>query len=137
MKVEEVRIDSISNHSKNPGRKCRGRPVGRPPIEIDYAACEKLARIMCTQSEIAEVLGVSLSTLEHDKEFLRIHKKGIEAGKASLRRMQWKSAEDGNVTSQIWLGKQYLGQRDKSEISGDGGGPVVLAVLKGVKLEDL
>jgi hypothetical protein len=112
-------------------------PGGRPRIKIDYAACEKLARIMCTQSEIAEVLGVSLSTLEHDKEFLRIHKKGIEAGKASLRRMQWKSAEDGNVTSQIWLGKQYLGQRDKSEISGDGGGPVVLAVLKGVKLEDL
>jgi len=113
------------------------RPVGRPPIEIDYGKCEKLARIMCTHSEIAEVLGVSLSTLEHDPEFLQVHKRGIEAGKASLRRMQWKSAEGGNVTSQIWLGKQYLGQRDKSEISGDGGGPVVLAVLKGVKLEDL
>jgi len=112
-------------------------PVGRPPIDIDYVACEKLARIMCTHSEIAEVLGVSLSTLEHDPEFLQVHKRGIEAGKASLRRMQWKSAEGGNVTSQIWLGKQYLGQRDKSEISGDGGGPVVLAVLKGVKLEDL
>jgi len=76
---------------------------------------------MCTQSEIAEVLGVSLSTLEHDKEFLRIHKKGIEAGKASLRRMQWKSAEGGNVTSQIWLGKQYLGQRDKQELTGKDG----------------
>lgn len=96
-------------------------PGGRPRIKIDYAACEKLARIMCTQSEIAEVLGVSLSTLEHDKEFLRIHKKGIEAGKASLRRMQWKSAEDGNVTSQIWLGKQYLGQRDKQELTGKDG----------------
>lgn len=97
------------------------KPVGRPPIEIDYGKCEKLARIMCTQSEIAEVLGVSLSTLEHDKEFLRIHKKGIEAGKASLRRMQWKSAEGGNVTSQIWLGKQYLGQRDKQELTGKDG----------------
>jgi len=96
-------------------------PGGRPRIKIDYAACEKLARIMCTQSEIAEVLGVSLSTLEHDKEFLRIHKKGIEAGKASLRRMQWKSAEGGNVTSQIWLGKQYLGQRDKQELTGKDG----------------
>lgn len=95
-------------------------PGGRPRIKIDYAACEKLARIMCTQSEIAEVLGVSLSTLEHDKEFLRIHKKGIEAGKASLRRMQWKSAEGGNVTSQIWLGKQYLGQRDKQEVEHSG-----------------
>lgn len=96
-------------------------PVGRPPIDIDYAACEKLARIMCTHSEIAEVLGVSLSTLEHDQQFLQVHKKGIEAGKASLRRMQWKSAEDGNVTSQIWLGKQYLGQRDKQELTGKDG----------------
>lgn len=96
-------------------------PVGRPPIDIDYVACEKLARIMCTHSEIAEVLGVSLSTLEHDQEFLQVHKKGIEAGKASLRRMQWKSAEDGNVTSQIWLGKQYLGQRDKQELTGKDG----------------
>lgn len=101
-------------------------PGGRPRIKIDYAACEKLARIMCTQSEIAEVLGVSLSTLEHDKEFLRIHKKGIEAGKASLRRMQWKSAEDGNVTSQIWLGKQYLGQRDKQELTGKDGEQLVV-----------
>ena len=108
-------------------------PGGKPRIKIDYAACEKLDRIMCTQLEIAEVLGVSLSTLEHDKEFLRIHKKGIEAGKASLRRMQWKSAEGGNVTSQIWLGKQYLGQRDKSEISGPEGEPlkVVFNVVDG------
>ena len=113
------------------------RKVGCPPAEIDYEACKELAKIMCTQSEIAAVIGVSLSTLEHDQEFLRIHKEGMEQGKSSLRRMQYKSAEDGNVTSQIWLGKQYLGQRDKSEISGDGGGPVVLAVLKGVRLEDL
>jgi hypothetical protein len=101
-------------------------PVGRPPIEIDYAACVKLARIMCTHSEIAEVLGVSISTLEHDQQFLQVHKKGIEAGKASLRRMQWKSAEEGNVTSQIWLGKQYLGQRDKrdTEVTGKDGEPI-------------
>lgn len=100
------------------------RPVGCPPKEIDYEACEKLARIMCTQSEIAEVLGVSLSTLEHDKEFLRIHKKGQENGRASLRRMQYKGAEAGNPTMLIWLGKQYLGQRDKQELTGKDGGPI-------------
>ena len=33
----------------------------------------------------------------------------------SLRRQQFKSAEAGNVTMQIWLGKQYLGQTDKVE----------------------
>jgi hypothetical protein len=29
-----------------------------------------------------------------------------------LRRMQFESANKGNVTMQIWLGKQYLGQSD-------------------------
>ena len=38
--------------------------------------------------------------------------KGREHAKISLRRMQFKSAEGGNVTMQIWLGKQLLGQRD-------------------------
>ena len=31
--------------------------------------------------------------------------------------MQWKSAEDGNVTMQIWLGKQVLGQAEKQEVT--------------------
>jgi len=30
--------------------------------------------------------------------------------------MQWKSAQNGNVTMQIWLGKNMLGQRDHNEI---------------------
>ena len=81
---------------------------------------------MCTQSEIASVLGISVSLLEHDPEFLRIHKKGMETGKASLRRMQYAAASGGNPTMLIWLGKQYLGQRDKSdqEITGKDGGAI-------------
>ena len=35
----------------------------------------------------------------------------------SLRRAQWKSAKSGNVTMQIWLGKQWLGQKEQSEVS--------------------
>jgi hypothetical protein len=30
--------------------------------------------------------------------------------------MQYTSAEAGNVTMQIWLGKQWLGQTDKNQI---------------------
>jgi hypothetical protein len=40
----------------------------------------------------------------------------MEAGKSSLRRLQWKSALGGNVVMQIWLGKQYLGQRDEHAV---------------------
>jgi hypothetical protein len=39
----------------------------------------------------------------------------------SLRRMQWQAAENGNPTMLVWLGKQYLNQKDKAEqtISGE------------------
>ncbi len=35
----------------------------------------------------------------------------------SLRRKQWRAAEEGNTTMLVWLGKQYLGQKDKSEMN--------------------
>ncbi len=90
------------------------RKVGRPKIQIDYETCEKLASIFCTQSEIAAFIDVSLSTLDHDKEFLRIHRKGIEIAKMSLRRKQFKLA-DKSAGMAIFLGKNYLGQRDTQE----------------------
>ena len=89
--------------------------VGRPKKQIDYEAVEKLAKIQCTQEEISNFLGISTRTLQKDDEFLRVYKKGIENGKMSLRRMQFKKANDGNVSMLIWLGKQYLGQTDKVE----------------------
>lgn len=102
---------------------------GRKKIPIDYEKAEKLASIMCTQSEIACVLGVSLGVLEHDPEFQRIHKKGMEHGRASLRRMQYSAASNGNPTMLIWLGKQHLGQRDRidQEITGKDGAPLIPA----------
>lgn len=79
---------------------------------IDYDLVAKLAEIQCTQEEIARILGCSTKTLQRDDTFCLIYKKGLETGRRSLRRFQWKSAEKGNVTMQIWLGKQYLGQKD-------------------------
>lgn len=38
--------------------------------------------------------------------------------------MQWKSAKSGNVTMQIWLGKQLLAQKDKVEHTGKDDGPI-------------
>lgn len=89
--------------------------AGRPKKKIDYQTVEKLANIQCTQEEISNFLGISTRTLQKDKEFLRIYKKGLENGKMSLRRMQFKKANDGNVSMLIWLGKQYLGQTEKVE----------------------
>ena len=86
--------------------------TGRPKKVIDYELAGKLAMIQCTEIEIAGLLEVSVRTLQNDAEFLRVFSEKKELGKSSLRRMQWKKAEQGNVTMQIWLGKQYLGQRD-------------------------
>lgn len=85
--------------------------MARPKKEINYETVEKLANIQCTQEEIASFLGLSVRTLQRDEEFCRIYKKGQDNGKMSLRRMQFKLAEK-NATMALWLGKQYLGQRD-------------------------
>ena len=84
---------------------------------------ENLAKIQCTEDEAAAILGVDQSTLNR---FLHKHKKamdawmfGVRTGKASLRRMQFKAAEDGNVTMLIWLGKQFLGQKDQHHVVGE------------------
>lgn len=89
--------------------------MARPKKVIDYEAVEKLANLQCTQEEIASFLGLSVRTLQRDEEFCRIYKKGQDNGRMSLRRMQFKLA-DKNPTMAIWLGKQYLKQRDNIEI---------------------
>lgn len=91
-------------------------PAGRPKIEIDYVTVEKLANIQCTQEEIASFLGISSRTLLRDEKFKELFAKGRENGKMSLRRIQWKHAEK-SVPMAIWLGKQYLGQRDNIEVN--------------------
>ena len=94
-------------------------PAGRPKKEIDYTTVEKLANIQCTQDEIASFLGISTRTLQRDEQFMELFNRGRENGKMSLRRMQWKHAEK-SVPMAIWLGKQYLGQRDKVQYTDDG-----------------
>jgi len=101
------------------------KPVGRPKKVIDYEAAEKLAYLHCTQEEMASFLGVSTDTLRRDPVFCDIYKKGMDNGRTSLRRLQWKQAEEGNTTMLIWLGKQILGQRDKQELTGADGESLV------------
>lgn len=96
---------------------------GRPQKilnEEGAKAVEKLASMMCTDEEIASVLGVSVDTLlnkRNAKTFTEHKERGRNNGKASLRRMQYKAAEAGNSTMLIWLGKQFLDQTDKQETS--------------------
>ena len=98
-------------------KKTEGKRMGRPPIEIDQEQFEKLCEIQCTLEEIANVLKCSMDTVErwckrtYEMSFAEAFKKYSATGKMSLRRNQFKLAET-NATMAIWLGKQYLGQKD-------------------------
>jgi hypothetical protein len=93
-------------------------PGGRPQAIVDWPTVDKLCHIQCTQEEIAAIIDVSVDTLEraskrqHKVSFAEYMKIKSAGGKMSLRRQQYENAAKGNVTMQIWLGKQYLGQRD-------------------------
>lgn len=87
--------------------------MGRKKVKIDYDTVKNLAKICCTQEEIASVLGCSVKTLQRRKQFNKAYQDGLNDARASLRRLQWKSAVNGNITMQIFLGKNLLGQRDR------------------------
>jgi len=89
--------------------------MGRPEVEVDESVVEELAAIFCTLKEIAAVVGCSIDTLE--RRFAVIIAKGRERGKTTLRRTQWQAAVKGNVVMLIWLGKQYLDQQDKTQLT--------------------
>ena len=90
--------------------------MARPKkYDIDTVEVEKLASYGCTNIEIADFFGCSPDLIE--KSYSEYLTKGRSQRKIRLRKMQWKSAEDGNVTMQIWLGKQVLGQAEKQEVT--------------------
>ena len=63
--------------------------------------------------EIADFYGCDESLLR--KSYSEFLTKGRAEQKIRLRQLQWKSAEKGNVTMQIFLGKNMLGQQDRIE----------------------
>ena len=87
--------------------------MGRKKVKIDYDTVKNLAKICCTQEEIASVMGCSVKTLQRRRQFNKAYQDGLNDARASLRRLQWRSAASGNITMQIFLGKNLLGQRDK------------------------
>lgn len=95
--------------------------TGRPRKEINQKLFENLCGIQCTEAEICGVLECSEDTLNrwckrtYKMTFADTYKSKSQVGKSSLWRAQWKLAEK-NASMAIWLGKQYLGQRDIVEL---------------------
>ena len=87
-------------------------------IKIDKHQFENLCKMQCTEREIMSWFDVSKDTLirwckdNYGGDFATVYAQKKEGGKIALRRYQLQLAEK-NPTMAIFLGKQYLGQRDK------------------------
>lgn len=104
-------------------RKPTGMPNGRPKLTVNWEQVDQMCAFHCTGEEQAGILGMSYETLnnrckeEKGMTFPQYFKQKSAKGKMSLRRRQFTTAINGNVTMQIWLGKNWLGQSDNSDES--------------------
>ena len=108
--------------------------MARPRKEIDQKQFENLCGLQCTLEEICGWFDVCSDTLEtwckrtYKRSFSEVFAQKRGAGKISLRRSQWRLAEK-NATMAIFLGKQFLGQRDNIDVT--------VADAKGIALDEL
>ena len=100
---------------QNPKAK---KPTGRPRIELDPKQAKIFGYFRATYDTMAEQIGCHVDTIraamqDEDSEFSKAYKKGFSSMKMKLSEAQVKSAiEEHNPTLLVWLGKQYLDQKD-------------------------
>ena len=89
-------------------------PAGRPFKQLDARKIEQLAEVGCSHEEIALICGVSVSTIERNYDVAI--KQGHAKRNHNLRKLQYECAKRGNVAMLIWLGKQWLGQKEHIDL---------------------
>lgn len=95
--------------------------MARPLKEIDRKQFENLCGLQCTKEEICAFFELTDKTLEnwckrtYNKGFSEVFREKRGIGKISLRRAQFELAKK-NATMAIWLGKQFLNQRDQVQV---------------------
>ena len=94
-------------------------PGGRPVLDLDERQIKELAKIQCTMTEIAAVMGCHVDTLRD--RYSNVIEEGREIGKSSLRKAQWVGALGGNAALLMFLGKFYLGQREEITLTSNEG----------------
>lgn len=94
------------------------KKAGGQRKEIDYRMFEELCKIQCTKQEICDVFQIDEKTLtarckeRYGMSFSDVQKEYKAHGMASLRRYQFSLAKKSAAMG-IFLGKQYLGQKDQ------------------------
>ena len=86
--------------------------VSRKAYKLDTEIIARLATIMCSYEEIAMVVDTTVDNLK--KRYSDIIEKGRADGKKGLRRAQYeKAVVEKDTRMLIFLGKQYLDQKDQ------------------------
>ena len=107
----------------NPSRRPKSINMDNEEVKTQV---KLFGSLLATQEEMANWFDCCLSTIEkymtekdpdNVTEFLRVYKKSAAESKTSLRRVQMNKALEGDNTLLIWLGKQLLDQKDKSDIT--------------------
>jgi hypothetical protein len=93
---------------------------GQSKIEISPEELESVAGLNLTILEAATFFNVSHSTMKRRLQE-PLYRQAWERGRTKTQRLLRKkqidtALKDGNVTMQIWLGKQILDQKDNPEI---------------------
>ena len=101
-------------------KETKTKKMGRPKKDIVKKTFESLCRLQCTLEEIASHFDCSDTTISrwckttYNKTFEEVFKEKSKSGFVSLRRAQFALAQK-NVGMAIWLGKQYLNQRELND----------------------
>lgn len=99
------------------------RSAGRPEAIIDWDKVTAYLKAQCSTVGIASIIGITTDTLynrcktDNNIDYSVFSQQKKAEGKELLRAKQYTDAMGGNVTLQIWLGKQYLEQKDKQELA--------------------
>jgi len=94
------------------------KPTGRPRIELDPKQAKIFGYFRATYDTMAEQIGCHVDTIraamqDENSEFSKAYKNGFSSMKMKLSEAQVKTAiEEHNPTLLVWLGKQYLDQKD-------------------------
>jgi hypothetical protein len=97
--------------------------MSKTKVKIDWKQVENLLMAGCSGVEIAASLGIHENTLykrckdDLKVEFVAFSQQNKAKGDCLLKAKQFESAiKDKNTPMQIWLGKQRLGQKEKTDL---------------------
>lgn len=114
---------------------------GRKKQEIDWKKVDLMLEAHCLGTEVANHLGIHPDTLynrvkeEFKVDFSAYSRQKKEKGKSHVKVKQYQEARIGNKQMLIWLGKNWLGQKDepKKDQEFDGSLAQLLQLLKSLK----